>query len=438
MRGVRTFLVLLVIAAALGGYLYYDSKRGASTDQKKLEKVFPNLQSEKIDKLTIKSDKGETTTVQKQSGSWHVTQPVATGADESELSGITSNLASMEVQRVIDDHPGDVKQYGLDPARVEVTFTSGGKDSRILFGQKTPSGSDMYAKLPDQTRVFLVPSFLDTTLDKSTFDLRDKTILKIDRDKTDRLEIQTADHTTKLVKQGSEWKIVSPVDARADSAAIEGILGRLNSTPMKAIAAPEADATALKEYGLDKPEVTVHVGAGSSEAGLAIGKSAAEGTVYAKDLSRPMVFTVEKSLVDDLKKSPDDFRVKDLFDARSFNTTRLDITYKGQTLAFQKDKDVWKQVAPANKAVDSAKMDALLTALTNTRANSFADSKTATGLESPELTVSVKYEDGQKQEKVSFARKGTDVFARREGDASAAKLDAGQLDAIEKAIDAVK
>jgi hypothetical protein len=365
-------------------------------------------------------------------------QPVATGADESELSGITSNLASMEVQRVIDERPGDVKQYGLDPARVQVTFTTAGKDRTILLGQKTPSGADMYAKLPDKPRVFLVPSFLDTTFDKSTFDLRDKTILKIDRDKADRLEIQTADHTTKLVRQGSEWKIAAPVDARADVGAIEGILGRLNSTPMKAITTAQADPAALKQYGLDKPEVTVRVGAGSSEAGLAIGKPAAEGTVYAKDLSRPMVFTVEKALVDDLKKSPDDFRVKDLFDARSFNTTRLDITYKGQTLAFQKEKDAWKQVTPASKAADSAKMDTLLTALTNTRANSFVDAKTATGLESPELTVAVKYEDGQKQEKVSFARKGADVFARREGDASAAKIDAGQLDAIEKAIDALR
>jgi hypothetical protein len=207
---------------------------------------------------------------------------------------------------------------------------------------------------------------------------------------------------------------------------------------MKAIATADADTAALKQYGLDKPEVTVHVAAGSSEAGLAIGKAAAEGTVYAKDLSRPMVFTVEKTLVDDLKKSPDDFRVKDLFDARSFNTTRLDIAYKGQTLAFQKDKDAWKQVSPANKAVDAGKMDALLTALTNARANSFADAKTVTGLDAPELTVSDKYEDGAKQEKVSFARKGTDVFARREGDASAAKLDASQLDSIEKALDAVK
>jgi len=175
----------------------------------------------------------------------------------------------------------------------------------------------------------------------------------------------------------------------------------------------------------------------SAGAGLGAG-AAAEGTVYAKDLSRPMVFTVEKALADELKKSPDDFRIKDLFDARSFNTTRLDITLKGQTLAFQKEKEAWKQVAPANKAVDNAKMDALLTALTGARATTFADKATATGLDSPELTVAVKYEDGQKQEKVSFARKGTDVFARREGDASAAKIDASLLDAIEKALGAVK
>src|SRR5215467_13272646 len=166
MKGLRSFLVLLVVAAALGGYLYYDSKH-TSTDQKKLEKVFPDVQADRIDKITVKSDKGDTTTVQKQSGSWRMTQPLATGADDSELSGLTSNLASMEVQRVIDDKPGDVKQYGLDPARIEVSFTSGGKDRKVLLGQKTPSGSDMYAKVPDNPRVFLVPSFADTTFNKS-------------------------------------------------------------------------------------------------------------------------------------------------------------------------------------------------------------------------------------------------------------------------------
>ena len=80
----------------------------------------------------------------------------------------------------------------------------------------------------------------------------------------------------------------------------------------------------------------MHVGSGSSQAGLAIGKSAGEGVVYAKDLSRPMVFTIESALADELKKPADDFRIKDLFDARSFNTTRVEIARGGQTTAFEK------------------------------------------------------------------------------------------------------
>ena len=47
MKGIRSFLVLVVIAAALGGYLYYDSKREPG-DDKKLEKVFADAKSDKI------------------------------------------------------------------------------------------------------------------------------------------------------------------------------------------------------------------------------------------------------------------------------------------------------------------------------------------------------------------------------------------------------
>lgn len=437
MKGLRSFLVLLVIAAGLGAFLYYDSKREPG-DQKKLEKVFADAQADKIEQVTVKSVSGERTTLQKGASGWQLSQPSPVAADEAEISGITSNLASLEVQRVVEDQPADLKQYGLDPARIEVAFKSGGKDYTLLLGQKTPTGADMYARLPDKPRVFLVSSYLESTFNKTSFDLRDKTILKVDRDKVERLAVDTPDHSLVIAKQGADWRITKPVDARADFGAIEGILGRLNTTPMKSIAAPDVrDAAGLKEYGLDKPSAIVRVTAGSAEAGLAIGKSAGEGVVYARDLSRPLVFTVEAALADELKKPADDYRVKDLFDARAFNTTRLEVTRQGQMLAFERDKDVWKQVAPAPKPADTAKVEALLTALTNARATGF-ESKPAAALDAPDLTVSVKFEDGQKQEKVAFARKGTDAFARRDGDATAAKIDAATLDGIVKAIDALK
>ena len=438
MKGLRTFVVLLVVAAALGGFLYYDSKKEPA-DQKKQEKVFTDVQADKIDQITVKAASGERTTVHKQGSGWQVTQPATVTADEAEMSGLASNLSSLEVQRVIDEQSSDLKQYGLDPARIEVAFKAGGKDHTLLLGAKTPTGSDMYARVPDKPRVFLVSSYLEATFNKTAFDLRDKTILKIDRDKVGRIEITSGDHTVTLDKQGPDWRVTTPFDARADFSAVEGVLGRLNSTAMKSIAPSDAnDAKALKEYGLDKPSATIRVTSGSAQAGLAIGKGAGEGVVYARDLSRPLVFTIESSLADELKKSADDFRLKDLFDARAFNTTRVEVTRQGVTLAFEKDKEAWKQVAPSAKAADAAKVEALLTALTNARATGFEPKAAVTGLDTPELTATIKFDDGKKTEKVTFGKKGTDAFARRDADTVAAKIDASTLDGIVKAFDALK
>ena len=124
MKGLRSFLVLLVVAAALGGFLYYDSKR-APDETSKQEKVFGGVEADKIERVTVSSTAGEKTTAQKQGAAWQVTAPATAPADEAELSGITSNLASLQVQRVVDDQATDFKQYGLEPARISVSFTSG-------------------------------------------------------------------------------------------------------------------------------------------------------------------------------------------------------------------------------------------------------------------------------------------------------------------------
>ena len=178
------------------------------------------MKADAINRVTIKSAAGDTTTVQKQADKWQVTQPAAAPADEGEISGITSNLASLEVQRVVDDKPSDVKEYGLEPPRIQVSFNAAGKDRTLLLGQKTPTGTDLYARLPDSPRVFMVSSFVEATFNKTSFDLRDKTILKVDREKTDSLTLETPEHTLKFTKQGSDWRLTSPIDARADFGAV--------------------------------------------------------------------------------------------------------------------------------------------------------------------------------------------------------------------------
>ena len=441
MRGAR-FLILLLIAIPLGWYAYYDSKKGAVGDTTKRDKVF-TVDAGKIDEIEIKSESGDHTTLRKKGSDWEIVQPISAPTDQGAVAGITSNLSSVEIQRVIDENPPDLKEYGLAAPRVEVAFKASGQQRRLQLGQKTPAGSDVYAKLPDSKRVFLIPSFLDSTFNRSTFDLRDKSVLKVDREKVDSLEIATKDHTTRFEKKNGEWQIAQPASGRAEFSAVDGLISRVSSVQMKSIV---PDATDLKKYGLDKPAATVRLGSGSSQASMAIGSAAESGSVYAKDLSRPALFTIESSLADDLKKNASEYRQKDLFDARSFNTTRMEIVHNTQTTVFEKAKvknkdgkeeEKWKQTAPAAKDVDASKVEALISAATGARATGFVDSTANTGLDKPELVIAFKYDEG-KDERVSFARTKDAAYATRVGSPGAAKVDAALIDSIVKALGEMK
>ncbi len=157
-----------------------------------------------------------------------------------------------------------------------------------------------------------------------------------------------------------------------------------------------------------------------------------------------MVVTIESSLLEELDKDAGEFRQKDLFDARAFNATHLDVVRAGQTLSFEKttvknkegqDEEKWRQTAPAAADVDQTKLDNLLSAITQARASGFAGGTAKTGLDSPELTATVKSDEGRRSETVKFARSGGDAYAERTGESGAARIDTSTLDNIVKAID---
>jgi hypothetical protein len=112
MRGLRSFLGLLVVLIGLGSYLYFvESKRTPGDDAEKKEKVF-TVEADKIDEVTIRSESGDTTTLKKSGTDWQITAPQTAVADAAEISGITTNLATLEQQRVIEESPADLAAFG--------------------------------------------------------------------------------------------------------------------------------------------------------------------------------------------------------------------------------------------------------------------------------------------------------------------------------------
>jgi hypothetical protein len=447
MRGLKTAIGLLVVLGGLFAYIYFVTWKQPEDTSAKLDKVFAGLQSDKIDEIHVHTEAGDSTVLKKDKDGWRITEPLQAAAQDSEASGIASALSQLEMQRVVDENPASLVDYGLGAPRIEIQFKGAAdKDFKTLqIGTKTPAGGNLFAKRGSDKKVFTIPSFQEQTFNRSTFDLRDKTAMKFDRDKVDHIELTADNKTLELEKSGSDWKIVKPVQAMSDSAATEGLIGKVQSAQMKSIVAENASAADLKKYGLDKPAATATFGLGSAKASLLVGGKSADGSLYAKDASKPLVMTIDAGLLDDFKKGADEYRKKDLFAFRAYDANRIEITRGGQTVAFDKikgakpeDEDKWQRAATGGaKPVDAdkEKMSVLLAKLESIRALSFVDSTAKTGLDSPAMTVSVKFDDGKKEERVMFAKSGSDVYASRPGEPGAAKISSMEFDEINKKLD---
>jgi len=438
MRSGKSLLLLVLVAAGLGGYIFFvEMKHDPAADTATArEKVF-TFAPGSIQAVQITNANAATTHVVRQDTTWNITAPDASEADIVEISTLISSIESLELTRVVSEAPGTAAAFGLEPARITIEFTVTGETAprRLLIGNKTPTGGDLYARVDSSQRVFLIGGFLEDTFNKTPFDLREKSVLKFTRDDADSLTIDGGATQLAFAKSGGEWRLTAPVSARADFATADGIIGRLFQARMAGLISPDGTYN-LKDYGLAKPRMVVTIGSGSSQAALAIGANEGDANVYARDLSRPMIFTVEKTLLDELRKSPDDMRLKELFVFRSFSATTFDITSAGTTYTFSKKKgegdntpDVWSMTAPTARTADITKMTDLLTTTSNLRAESFVRSAFPSG---DPVSITVRFGEGEnaKIESVTLRKFGDTVHATRQGEPGAAVVSTIDFDRV--------
>jgi hypothetical protein len=194
----------------------------------------------------------------------------------------------------------------------------------------------------------------------------------------------------------------------------------------------------LGQYGLARPTGTITVSAGSAEATLTLG-STDNALVFARDSSRPVVFTVAPTIRDDVIRTVADFRRKDLFDGRSFTATRLELTRGDETIVLEKSEDeesgtTWHD--GDGETVETTAVEGLLSTLTTVRAESFESSVPA-ALRSPALRVTLAYGE-DRTETVTFGRAGEDAFASRADEPGTARIAATTLDDALTALDEVR
>ena len=455
MRRLRSTLVLFVLFLAIGGYAWFvERERPPAGEADAAEQAF-DVEAGRITDLTVHAANGDVTTLTRTENEidWVVTAPVETEADDNAATAIATTLAALDVQRVVEEEAADLAPFGLAEPPVSVTFaTPGGEPLSLAVGDETPTGGERYAAVGG--RVILVAAFVESTLNRTTFELRDRSILEFTGPDVASLAVEQDDGALRFTKAGGEWSVAEPLEARADFGLVEALVGRIGSGEMVAVESESAAGDALEPFGLDAPRLRATVEVDGERHTLLIGDENPETTVYARDAARDLVFTIDAALVDDLARGADTYREKDLFDFRPFNATALEVTRGGRTIRFEKGpaadddaedaeedagaaEDAWRRVDPEAADVERPEMDALLRALSDLRADSFAASRDGTGLDAPLLAVTATYGDDGREERALIGRSGDAAYGRHGDEPGAAVLDAEAVDDALEALDAL-
>jgi hypothetical protein len=407
MRGGRSFLVLVAVAVALGAYIYFIESKRTGSDEKKKDKVF-TVDASKIEEIEVHAASGETTTLKKAGTDWQIVAPEAVEADATTVGTLVSTIESLEVGRVVNDNPASVKEVRPRSAEEQHRLQARGRDD-VPQAQPRRQDADGVGSLCARGRS------AEAAVDRRVqHGLAQPDAVRSARQDDPQGPARRRRHGeargrraagVALTRKADEWRLTEPVSAKADFGTVDGLVGQVSSARMKAIETPGA-ASAAQLSAADLSRSSASRSRRDRDARRRIlarhapdRRQERRASLYARDLARPgLVFTVETALLTALQRKPDDLRVKDVFEFRSFSAQNVAFTIGGQTYQFAKEKappkppapgasptptptatpapaepDVWKLKTPTAKDVDQAKATDLLSAFSNLRADKFTD-----------------------------------------------------------------
>ncbi len=286
-KKVRNLIIGLVILVVLGGVLALlmltqgdgqgddvSSEPPYAVDSIKLvDKKPENITSiqvkNKEDSYTISRDKDKQFTIDKLNGFDQTSETMDVTAVRA-----AAMSATKEVETTLDNQ----KKYGLDAPQAEVTVTFDDKSEFTFYlGNQAPSDKGYYLKVKGKESVyiatenmagnFLQPSryYVDLTINHVEDTSKTPTINEMSVSRSDLakpITITKGDPVSEddpLASMKSEYRLTSPFNADLSKEEGEAVVSTFFTLTADEVIALNPNSAQLKEYGFDKPTMTVTV-----------------------------------------------------------------------------------------------------------------------------------------------------------------------------------
>ena len=211
------------------------------------------------------------------------------GFAASRVARIVGSVTSLNSQRVINEQPGGLEEFGLAEPAVRVTASLSDSDPvTILVGNRTSSGDGYYVQTSEDATVYSVSILWIAPFFYSLDDLRDKTLPQINPQALQEIVIGTAHgrtiRATSIPEDDDDPEMSFAVMAitepfmrryQASSNWINSVAEALPS--IEIVRYVDDDPQDLQGYGLDPPHAGLRVSDGRSAIDLELGDATSDG-----------------------------------------------------------------------------------------------------------------------------------------------------------------
>ena len=431
----RSLIVAASVLLVLAGVLYWSQHRKTPDQSLTATNTTPLilniLTPANATTLTVKQRGAQPVTLVRSGSQWQITSPEQFPADSTTVSSMLTALTPLASNRVVEDKAANLAPYGLsDPAFEVDVSTKDGRNTHLLFGDDTPTGDGLYAQVAGDPRVFTVAEYAKTSLDKSLSDLRDKRLLPIESSSVSSIDLIHKGQDIDFARIQGGWHIEQPQSYRPDGFEVDDLVQQLTSAKWDSAVSPD---DAAKAFAKAAPLATVKITGSAGTDTLDVRKD--KDDYYAKSSAVPGTWKIDtsssSSLGQDLGRSLDDFRSKQLFDFGYTDPEKIEYHSGATSVDLTHTGNAWFS---NGKKMDSESAEAVVTALRDLAAAKFVTS----GFTHPTIDITVTSNKGQRVERVQIQPTKDGAIAKREDDSSLYSLDSATINNLTTAIAGLK
>jgi len=399
----RGLLVAAGLLLLMLGALSFLQKQTPGTERgEKESKRLTLLPVRDADRIELTTAKGTFVFQKTKDGEWQISKPVETGADGATVGQLLSEVQFVERMQTLPKAAAteaNLQTFGLgQPSRTLRVSTSEGELS-LEIGRETPIPGGIYARVKQPRageQVLVLQNQLAEAMDKDLNAWREKRVFSLVVPEVTELWMRQGAVEVEIQKtpEGA-WVIRKPVEAPADPATVNSVLGEISALRAAEFVADSEGDLAL--YGLTAPAQSFEVRTQTTNRVLQIGQVNPKDTnqVFARMADRPFVFMLPKSSLDPLGKLPERVRDRRLatFGAPSL-ISLIEFSGRGGDYRLEKQGDSWvASWGGSNRVADPARVNRWLDAILNSRANRFlaTEDPAKLGFAKPRVTATLSW-----------------------------------------------